>query len=394
MATAMAEAISCPVCYEYLDDPKILTCGHIICKKCLEDIYRSESSRQLTCPMCRHVIPVAEGNISKLPTNITVKSLVEDLKSATQSDLEKNAEIKIKRLIEHAEYVNQQKEKVKEAISACRGEVQKAHDEAVAKLGERRSALLRECDNHESALLEKLDKLVQNDNESVSRINNARELKGNGTRYHDTLNDLLKTKDSNLSEASAITRRGDMLHFNKKQVDLDLGEVHEGEIRWKEKLCVELSNSMSNMAPTPDGRMAVGYGAGGIAIYSAEGEQQQTVLQNVRYAKVAFLSDGRYAVRDMSGEISLYTPGWKKLAVRFDSVKDYGSLAVDCDDLIYLGYWNAKKIQVFTPSGGKAIREISCVDYKPNQISVMEPSKILVVRTKTWISEYSTSKVK
>ena len=74
--------------------------------------------------------------------------------------------------------------------------------------------------------------------------------------------------------------------------------------------------------------------------------------------------------------------GWKKLAVRFDSLKDYGSLAVDCDDLIYLGYWNAKKIQVFTPSGGKAIREISCVDYKPNQISVMEPSKILVVRTK------------
>ena len=113
MATSVAEALTCPVCYEYLDDPKILTCGHTICRKCLDDIYRSELSRQLPCPMCRHVTPVQEGDISKLLTNITVKSLVEELKSATQSDLEKQSEIKVTRLIEHANCVKQQKEKVK-----------------------------------------------------------------------------------------------------------------------------------------------------------------------------------------------------------------------------------------------------------------------------------------
>ena len=375
MATVMNEALSCPVCFEYLEDPKILTCGHTICKKCLEDIYRSESSRQLPCPMCRHVTPVPEGDISKLLTNITVRSMVGDLKSATPNDLEKQAEIKIKRLLDHTDYVNQQKEKVKEALSACRGEVHKAHDEAVAKLAERKSALLRECDNHESALLEKLDKLVQKDNELVSRISNARELRGNtfqdlGTRYHDTLKDLLKKKDPNLSEATAITRRGEMLHFNKKQVNLDLGEVHEGEMRWKEKLCVELSKRISIMAPTPDGRMAVGYGAGGIEIYSAEGELQQTVLEVVEIHRMVFLSGGRCVVRDMSGDILLYTPEWKKLDVRFDGLNECGRLAVDCDDLIYVGYWTAKKILIFTPSGGKAIREISCGRYyEPQQIS-------------------------
>ena len=122
MATAMYEALSCPVCYENLDEPKILTCGHTICEKCLDDIYQSQLRRQLMCPMCRHVTPVPEGDISKLPTNITLKSLVEDLKSATQSGLDKNVEIKIKRLIEHADYVNQQKQKVNESISACRGD--------------------------------------------------------------------------------------------------------------------------------------------------------------------------------------------------------------------------------------------------------------------------------
>ena len=286
MARAISTALSCPVCYEHLDEPKILTCGHTICKKCLVDIYRSELSRKLPCPMCRQVTTVPKGNIlSKLPTNITVKSLVEDLKSPTQGDLEKRADIKIKRLIEHAEYVNQQKEIVKEAISACRGEVQKAHDEAVAKLAERKSALLRKCDNHESALQEELDKLVQKDNELVSSISNARAMMGNtfqdiGTRYRDTLKDLLKTNDPNLSEATAITRRGEMIYFNKKQVDLDLGEVHDGDMKYK--ICVKLSKEMNCAAPTPDGKMAVGYYEGGIDIFSTDGELQQTVLQNTK----------------------------------------------------------------------------------------------------------------
>ena len=378
MATSVAEALTCFACYQYLGlamgDPQILTCGHTFCKRCLEHIYRTEFGRQLPCPVCRQVTPVPEGDTSKLPTNITVKSLAEGLK--TQRDLEQKAEIKIKKLIEHADNVNQQKQKVKEAISACRGEVHKAHDEAVmavAKLAERKNALLREFDNHESALLDKLDELVQKDIELVSRVSNARGLMG----MHDTLNDLLKTDDCNLSEAISITRRAKMLHFSRKLVDVDLGEV----MMWKEKICVELSKNTIASALTADGRMAVGYHEGGIDIFSADGELQQTVLKTIKISRVVFLSDGRCVVRDTSYGMSLYTPEWEKLDVRFDGLEGGGGLAVDCDDLIYVDYWITNKIRVFTPSGGKAIREISCGGYKPHQISVMEPSKMLVVRT-------------
>ena len=239
---------------------------------------------------------------------------------------------------------------------------------------------MRECDNHESALLEKLDKLVQKDNELVSRISNAWELIGNdirdsGTRYQDTLKELLKTKDPNLSEATVITRRGELTHFKKKQVDLDLGEVHEGEMKWKQKTRVKLSNSMCGTASTPDGMMAVGYDTGGIEIYSAEGELQQAVLKDVKSWKLGFLSDGRCVVRDTYHAISLYTSEWDKLDVRFDSLIEGGCLAVDCDDLIYVGHWNAKKIQIFTPSGGKAIREISFTGLQQRQLFVMGSSK-------------------
>ena len=50
------------------------------------------------------------------------------------------------------------------------------------------------CDKHESELLKELDKLVEKDIELVSRISNARDLRGNtfqdlGTQYHDTMKD-------------------------------------------------------------------------------------------------------------------------------------------------------------------------------------------------------------
>ena len=109
---------------------------------------------------------------------------------------------------------------------------------------------------------------------------------------------------------------------------------------------------MNCAAPTPDGKMTVGYYEGGIDIFSTDGELQQTVLQNTKIGKVAFLSDGRCVVRAKNYfAISLYTPKWEKLDVMFDSLTEVGCLAVDCDDLIYVGYWKAKKIQVFTPSG-------------------------------------------
>ena len=146
MAAAIADALACPVCYDHLDHPKILTCGHTFCKKCLDDLYRSRSDQQLLCPVCRQVTPLSKGGVSKLPTNITVKGLVEDLKSATKSDVQDQAEMKIKLMIEHADFVSQQKQKVKEAISACRFDVEDAHKSTIAKLTERKNGLLRICD--------------------------------------------------------------------------------------------------------------------------------------------------------------------------------------------------------------------------------------------------------
>ena len=73
---------------------------------------------------------------------------------------------------------------------------------------------------------------------------------------------------------------------------------------------VELSkkNSMNCLASTPDGSMAVGSHFGGIEIFTADVQMQQTVLKDINIIEVlAFLSDGRYIVRNTNNILNLYT---------------------------------------------------------------------------------------
>ena len=127
------------------------------------------------------------------------------------------------------------------------------------------------------------------------------------------------------------------------------------------------------MVGTPDGRMAVGCWTGGVEIFSADGQLQQTFLKHVDICGVGFLSDDRCVILDCLNNITLYTLEYKQLNVMFETLGDYecgfSDLTVDSDDLIYVGYWDAQKIQVFSPAGGKAIREIPCDGYKPQQIT-------------------------
>ena len=399
MATALEDALTCPVCTDNFDDPKILACGHTFCMSCLDEMFASEPDQYLTCPVCRQVNLVPEGDVSKLLTNITVKGLVEDIQSATHIELQKKAEIKIAKIIKHAECIDQEKQRVNETVSACRGEIEKACEEAVAKLVERKAALLHICDDHESTLQEKLNKLAVKDNDVVSSLRNALKLipdcvKASGTgdmgNAYDTLcesmTDLLKANDSDLSEATAITRRGHMLNFIKKRIDLNFGEVEA--VEWKLKSEVELSakdNILIGIAPTPDGLMAVGSHTGGIELFSADGVLRQKVLDNYEMRRITFLSDGQCVVRDTNNHITLYTTKWKEREVRFGTLSSEeggsGGLAADGDDNIYVGFRKMKKIQVFSSAGGRAIKEIACDGYEPCQLLVLEPSKVLVVVT-------------
>ena len=139
------------------------------------------------------------------------------------------------------------------------------------------------------------------------------------------------------------------------------------------------------MAISPNNEMAVGTLIKGIFIYSSEGITQDTVLESVRVRAFHFMPDGGYVIRGDNNNIFLYTDLSEKLDVTFETMADAGafcSLTVGKDRLIFIGSNSCKKIQVFKPEGGKAIREIKCIGFEPWQMFAMTSSQAIVVKNK------------
>ena len=59
----------CPICLDSLCEPAITHCAHVYCKKCIENVIRTDTIMPPRCPLCRGGIaldklveaPIAEG---------------------------------------------------------------------------------------------------------------------------------------------------------------------------------------------------------------------------------------------------------------------------------------------------------------------------------------------
>ena len=87
---AIHKNLECPVCLSFFKESKILTCSHTFCKSCLETLL--ESRGKLLCPTCREETSVPGGDVGRLQSNITVRSLVEDVETQGQVGSNSNQE--------------------------------------------------------------------------------------------------------------------------------------------------------------------------------------------------------------------------------------------------------------------------------------------------------------
>ena len=104
--TKIREELICAVCLDFLQEPKVLLCAHSFCKACLERIISTinsrlnteESKRDLECPSCRQVTPLATGKVAELRTNFNLKRLVsivsEEDKKAARDALQRRRTIR------------------------------------------------------------------------------------------------------------------------------------------------------------------------------------------------------------------------------------------------------------------------------------------------------------
>ncbi|KAE8604057.1 hypothetical protein XENTR_v10014560 [Xenopus tropicalis] len=82
------DELTCSVCYNIFDDPRILPCSHTFCRNCLEKVIHSSgsglwrtSAAWLKCPSCRNTSELTMSGTLALPINFALKSIVEKYKS-------------------------------------------------------------------------------------------------------------------------------------------------------------------------------------------------------------------------------------------------------------------------------------------------------------------------
>ncbi|XP_030847104.1 uncharacterized protein LOC115926489 [Strongylocentrotus purpuratus] len=300
-------------------------------------------------------------------------------------DLKSKADKKRVCFQKYVDFIDEQKERVSNVQKQCTDDINKAYEESVRQLTEKKEILIGEVKGTTERVKKDLDEMKKSTQEHFTHLTTIADVVTNRTKIpldmdalaaHDNLcqdlQEALKQEDPDYKQPRQSSKKGKSVSF-KRNVGLDklaLGKIVNAVAN---NIALPTKNSMEDMVATPDGRMAVGCSTCGVEIFSADGQHQHTVFKDVKIRAVGFLSDDRYVILDCSNNITLYTLEQTNLTVIFETLSHdeggFANLIVDSDDQIYVSYRKGKKIQVFSPAGGKAIREIPCEGYEPEKIT-------------------------
>lgn len=76
----LKEVITCCICTNTYDDPRLLPCFHTFCMRCLVETAKHSdkySGDIMPCPICREDVAIAEEDFSALPKNFFMHELME-----------------------------------------------------------------------------------------------------------------------------------------------------------------------------------------------------------------------------------------------------------------------------------------------------------------------------
>ncbi|XP_041455846.1 tripartite motif-containing protein 2-like [Lytechinus variegatus] len=293
----------------------------------------------------------------------------------------------------YIDLIDEQKKCVDNATKLCTDDINKAYDEAVRQLTEKREILLGEVKEKTKRAEKALEEMKTSARQRINQLTTIAEMVTNRRNapvdmdtlaVYDTLCEDLQealnqeNPDYEQPNKTCGKAKSSIFERNVGKDGLGLGKIVNVVVK---SIALPTKDSMNAMINTPNGRMAVGCNPGGVNIFSFDGRLQQTVLKDVKIFALGFLSDGRCVVMDKSNTLALYTPEFMKLDVMFETLnKNEGGvseLTVDSDDLIYVSYRKPEKILVFSSAGGKAIKEIPCHGYVPWQITSYNDSLII-----------------
>ncbi|XP_072170288.1 LOW QUALITY PROTEIN: uncharacterized protein [Diadema setosum] len=297
--------------------------------------------------------------------------------------------------------VSQQRTNAIAHIEEKKKEINKTYDEYVRKLTMRKEKLIRQLEEQKTEAEQKFKDMLDDTKTQIARIKGSSELankslkaplEGGTIAMHQSLFDELKCaigKDKpDLTDASSFEARVKCIRFqsNTASNELHLGKLQR--VEWRKVVEKELpvKDCMNKMVRTPTGQMAVGSHLGGVYHYTRKGKlSPKSDHKDTRIRNIEYLSDGRCIIVDTSNNMSLFAVNGEKCDVEFDTLTysegGFSEVSVDGEGRIYVSYRKAHLIKVFMKSGGKAVREIPCKDYTPQQHFTLKSNKELVMQT-------------
>ncbi|XP_041472023.1 tripartite motif-containing protein 45-like [Lytechinus variegatus] len=378
-----------------------------------DEDYFCSTCRRFTCFRCGVMEHKDEGH------QVVEAAAYEDKHVKNIEDLKSKVDKQQSCFQKYIDFIDEQRKSVDNAKKQCTGDINKAYDDAVRQLTEKRESLLKEVKETTDGVEKELESMKTTAKKYINQLTTMAEMVTNKIKIpldmdtlaaHDTLceelREVIDQKDPDYEQPKKSGIKGKSVRFKR---NVGVGELGLGKIvnvvernvalptnkpfdeknvslptyniDNVKKVALPAQDIMYAMVGTPDGRMAVGCDTGGMKIFSTDGQLQQTVLKDVKIFGVGFLSDGRCVVMDNSNNITLYTPEYTQLNVVFTTLSRAeggdSDLTVDDDDQIYVSYMKAKKIQVFSTAGGQAVREIPCNGYEPYQITSYHGSLII-----------------
>ena len=94
----LMQEISCSLCLDVFNEPKKLpACDHVFCKQCLEMLAKRNITAAVSCPECRKVSKLPDGNVKDLPTAFRVNRLIDAFRQVEleeKKEEEKKEEVK------------------------------------------------------------------------------------------------------------------------------------------------------------------------------------------------------------------------------------------------------------------------------------------------------------
>ncbi|KAK3091051.1 hypothetical protein FSP39_016782 [Pinctada imbricata] len=86
LSTLTDDFLTCNICLEIYQEPKILSCLHSFCRTCLEKhLDKSKSNKNLICPLCREVTLLKQERVEGLKNNFFIQNLIDfSISTSTQ----------------------------------------------------------------------------------------------------------------------------------------------------------------------------------------------------------------------------------------------------------------------------------------------------------------------